>query len=84
LKREVESNQRIYETLLQRAKETSLTEHLETSNIRIIHRQRSLRRAIAPQKNQECDLIRFGRLITGSPWHSCLNIWITVFKRRPM
>jgi succinoglycan biosynthesis transport protein ExoP len=36
LEREVESNKRIYNELLQRTKETSVTEQLETSNIRII------------------------------------------------
>ena len=36
LEREAESNKRVYDTLLQRTKETSVTEKLETSNIRII------------------------------------------------
>jgi uncharacterized protein involved in exopolysaccharide biosynthesis len=36
LQREVDSNQRIYDTLLQRAKEASISERLESSNIQVV------------------------------------------------
>jgi len=36
LKREVESNRRLYEILLKRSKETGVSEELETSNIRVV------------------------------------------------
>jgi succinoglycan biosynthesis transport protein ExoP len=50
LEREVESNKRIYTELLQRTKETSVTEKLETSNIRIIDRATIPTYPIAPRK----------------------------------
>ncbi len=52
LKREVESHQRIYETLLQRAKETSLTERLETSHIKIVEKAIVPSFPFAPNKKQ--------------------------------
>ncbi len=50
LSRETESNKRVYNALLQRTKETSITERLETSNIRIIDRAAIPTRAVAPRK----------------------------------
>lgn len=50
LDREVESNKRIYNELLQRTKETSVTEQLETSNIRIIDRAVIPNYPVAPRK----------------------------------
>ncbi len=38
LQKDIESNQRIYNELLQRVKETSVTERLETTNIQIVDR----------------------------------------------
>lgn len=38
LKKEVESNRKIYNALLERTKETSITERLETTNIQIVDR----------------------------------------------
>ncbi len=52
LQREVESNQRIYNTLLQRAKEASITERLETSNINIVDRATVPTVPIAPRKTR--------------------------------
>jgi succinoglycan biosynthesis transport protein ExoP len=52
LQREVESNQRIYDTLLQRAKEASITERLETSNINIVDRATIPNSPIAPRKTR--------------------------------
>ncbi len=50
LEREVESNRRIYDALLQRTKEASLTERLETSNIRIVEAASIPTLPIAPRK----------------------------------
>jgi succinoglycan biosynthesis transport protein ExoP len=52
LQREVESNQRIYDTLLQRAKEASISERLETSNIGIVDRATIPTSPIAPRKKR--------------------------------
>lgn len=50
LQREVETNKRIYDELLQRTKETSVTEQLETSNIRVIDRADIPNYPVAPRK----------------------------------
>lgn len=50
LEREVETNKRIYDQLLQRTKETSVTEQLETSNIRVIDGAMIPNYPIAPRK----------------------------------
>ncbi len=50
LEREVQSNKRIYNELQQRTKETSVTEQLETSNIRIIDRADIPNYPVAPRK----------------------------------
>ncbi len=50
LEREVQSNKRIYDELLQRTKETSVTEQLETSNIRVIDRATVPNYPVAPRK----------------------------------
>lgn len=50
LDREAESNKRIYNALLQRTKETSVTEQLETSNIRIIDQASIPNYPVAPRK----------------------------------
>lgn len=52
LQREVDSNQRIYDTLLQRAKETSISERLETSNIEVVDRAVVPTSPIAPNKQR--------------------------------
>lgn len=52
LKREVESNQRIYDALLQRAKEANITKRLETSSIRIVDRATTPDQPIAPRKTR--------------------------------
>jgi succinoglycan biosynthesis transport protein ExoP len=65
LEREVESNQRMYESLLQRTKETSLTERLETSNIRIVERATIPTSPIAPQKKRNILLSIIVGLIMG-------------------
>lgn len=50
LEREVETNKRIYDQLLQRTKETDVTEQLETSNIRVIDKADIPNYPIAPRK----------------------------------
>ena len=50
LEREVETNTRIYDQLLQRTKETTVTEQLETNNIRIIDQAAIPNYPIAPRK----------------------------------
>ncbi len=52
LQREVDSNQRIYDTLLQRAKEASISERLESSNIQIVDRAVVPVVPIAPNKKR--------------------------------
>lgn len=52
LEREVESNRNLYDGLLQRMKEASLTERLETSNIQIVEEAVAPLRPIAPQKGR--------------------------------
>ena len=52
LQREVDSNQRMYDTLLQRAKETSISERLESSNIQVVDRAMVPVVPIAPNKKR--------------------------------
>ena len=66
LEREVESNKRIYSNLLQRTKETSVTEQLETSNIRIIDKATIPNYAIAPRKKLNIFLSMIIGLIVGT------------------
>ncbi|GAK57160.1 hypothetical protein U27_04125 [Candidatus Vecturithrix granuli] len=50
LQREVESNHRVYNELLQRTKETNVTERLQTNNIRIVDHAVVPNSPIAPKK----------------------------------
>jgi len=52
LQREVESNKQIYDTLLTRMKETSLTSGLNTSNLKIIDRAEASFSPIKPKKKR--------------------------------
>ena len=52
LQREVESNKQIYDTLLTRMKETSLTSGLKTSNLKIIDRAEAPFSPIKPKKKR--------------------------------
>ena len=65
LEREVESNRRIYNALLQRTKETSVTERLQTNNIRIVDRATVPNTPIAPKKIQNVFLAIVIGLIMG-------------------
>jgi capsular exopolysaccharide synthesis family protein len=49
LEREVESGRQIYQSLMQRAKETSVAGELKTSNVRIIDRAEVPRQPVAPR-----------------------------------
>ncbi|MBD3305162.1 polysaccharide biosynthesis tyrosine autokinase [candidate division KSB3 bacterium] len=66
LQRDVESNKRVYDALLQRTKETSVTEQLETSNIRIIDRATVPNYAIAPRKKLNIFLSMVVGLVLGT------------------
>ncbi len=65
LKREVDSNRQLYETLVKRAKETGVSEQLESSNIRIVDPAEVPELPVRPNKKN--DLIRaiFVSLILG-------------------
>ncbi len=66
LERDVESNKRVYDTLLQRTKETSITERLETSNIRIIDEAPAPNYPIAPRKKLNIFLAMVVGLVIGT------------------
>jgi capsular exopolysaccharide synthesis family protein len=50
LERDVQSNKQLYESLLQRAKETGVSSELKTSNIRVVDRAERPRAPVTPQK----------------------------------
>jgi succinoglycan biosynthesis transport protein ExoP len=50
LERDVQSNKQLYESLLQRAKETGVSSELKTSNIRIVDQAERPRAPVTPQK----------------------------------
>jgi capsular exopolysaccharide synthesis family protein len=50
LERDVQSNKQLYESLLQRAKETGVSSELKTSNIRVVDQAERPRAPITPQK----------------------------------
>jgi capsular exopolysaccharide synthesis family protein len=52
LKREVESNRQLYESLLKRAKETSVSEELQTSRIRIVDPAEVPKTPVRPKRGQ--------------------------------
>ena len=66
LEREVEGNQRIYNALLQRVKETGLTERLESSNIRVVDRATVPIFPIAPRKTRNIFLAMMLGLLMGA------------------
>jgi capsular exopolysaccharide synthesis family protein len=63
LDRDVQSSKQIYETLLQRAKETGISGELKTSNIRIVDQAERPRSAVKPQKALNLALGLFGGTI---------------------
>jgi capsular exopolysaccharide synthesis family protein len=65
LQREVQSNRNIYAELLQRAKEASVSERLETSNIRIVDRATIPISPIGPNKKRNILIAMIGGLFIG-------------------
>ena len=66
LEREAESNKRVYDTLLQRTKETSVTEQLETINIRVVDPAEVPNYPIAPRKKLNLFLAIIVGLVGGT------------------
>jgi polysaccharide biosynthesis transport protein len=60
LDREVQSSRTVYDSLLQRAKETGISSELRTSNIRIVDRAETPQRPVSPQKSLNVVLALFG------------------------
>ncbi len=60
LKREAESNNLMYNTLLQRAKETGVSTELKTSNIRVVDSAETPRSPVRPDKRTNLLLAIFG------------------------
>lgn len=65
LSREAESNKQIYESLLQRAKETGISGELKTSGIRVVDFAEVPREPVRPNKRTDLLLGLFGGLIAG-------------------
>lgn len=63
LERDVESSKQIYESLMQRAKETGVAGELKTSNIRIVDRAERPRSPVSPKTRRDLVLGLFGGLI---------------------
>jgi len=60
LQRDVDSNRQIYESLLQRAKETGVSGELKTSNIRVVDAAETPRAPVRPRKRLNLLLALFG------------------------
>jgi len=65
LERDVQSSKQIYESLLQRAKETGISSELKASNIRIVDRAEQPRYPVAPRKTLNLALALVGGVILG-------------------
>jgi polysaccharide biosynthesis transport protein len=65
LERDVESSRQIYESLLQRAKETGVSTELRTSNIRIVDPAQRPRSPVSPRKALNLVLALLGGLMLG-------------------
>lgn len=65
LRREAESNKQMYETLMQRAKETGISGELKTSNIRIVDTAEVPRSPVSPNKSRDLLLGFLGGIIAG-------------------
>ena len=63
LERDVESSKQIYESLMQRAKETGVSGELKTSNIRVVDPAERPRSPITPRKQENVLLGLFGGLM---------------------
>ena len=60
LERDVQSNKQLYESLLQRAKETGVSSELKTSNIRVVDQAERPRAPVTPRKSLNLMLAIFG------------------------
>jgi len=60
LEREVESGRQIYQSLMQRAKETSVTGELKSSNVRVVDRAEMPRQPVSPRGLLSIVLALFG------------------------
>ena len=65
LARDVESGKQIYDSLLQRSKETGVAGALKSSNIRVVDEAERPRSPVSPQRRQNTMLGAFGGLILG-------------------
>jgi capsular exopolysaccharide synthesis family protein len=67
LERDVQSNKQLYESLLQRAKETGVSTELKTSNIRVVDKAERPRTPVSPRKalNLSLALVAGGFLAFG-------------------
>jgi len=65
LAREVDSSKQIYDSLLQRSKETGVAGELKSSNIRVVDEAEQPRSPVSPQRRQNTMLGAFGGLILG-------------------
>jgi len=65
LRREAESNKQMYETLMQRAKETGISGELKTSNIRVVDHAEVPRSPVSPNKSRDLLLGFLGGIIAG-------------------
>lgn len=65
LQNDVESNKWVYQALLQKMKETSITERLETSNVRIVDRAAIPTFPIAPNHRRDVSLALMIGLVVG-------------------
>ena len=65
MKREVDTNQQLYQALLQRLKETGLTSGMEFSNIHVVEPAKASNRAFKPQKARNLAIALFMGLFLG-------------------
>lgn len=63
LERDVQSSRQVYDSLLQRAKETTISTELKTSNIRIVDRAEVPLKPVSPQKTLNLALATFGGFV---------------------
>jgi capsular exopolysaccharide synthesis family protein len=63
LQREVESNRQIYESLMQRTKETGISRELRTTNVRVVDSAEVPRSSILPRHDRDIMLATFGGLV---------------------
>jgi polysaccharide biosynthesis transport protein len=65
LERDVQSSKQIYESLLQRAKETGISSELKTTNIRVVDQAEQPRHPVTPRKMLNLVVAVLGGLIVG-------------------